>query len=207
MPAFPLSETYHDVNEYLVWLATEKHEFKTLVIDSLDWLETLIWNFVIVEYNESTGKKITEISQIGYGEGYKLALEQWNKLIARLNYIRDNLGMTIILTAHSTVATVTDPLQPSYDRHTIKLHKYAAAKIVEFCDIVLYCTWQLTMKSEDEKFGGSRKRAISTGERIMHTVGSPTVSAKNRYSLPNPLPLDWNTLNDAIQNSKKSKGK
>ena len=42
-PRFPLATTFDDVLESLQVLATENHEFKSVVVDSLDWLEPLIW--------------------------------------------------------------------------------------------------------------------------------------------------------------------
>ena len=38
-----LAESYLDVMKALDSLANENHDFKTVVIDGLDWLETLIW--------------------------------------------------------------------------------------------------------------------------------------------------------------------
>ena len=42
----PLAESYIDVMKALDALVNESHDFKTVVIDSLDWLETLIWKQV-----------------------------------------------------------------------------------------------------------------------------------------------------------------
>ena len=38
------------------------------------------------------------------------------------------------------------------------------------------------------------------GERILRTVGGPSCIAKNRYSLPGELPLNWQALMDALTN-------
>ena len=40
---FPLAESYDAVEQQLGTLVKEDHDFKTLVIDSLDWLESLVW--------------------------------------------------------------------------------------------------------------------------------------------------------------------
>ena len=36
-------KSYQDVMENLNELATEEHDYKTVCIDSLDWLENLLW--------------------------------------------------------------------------------------------------------------------------------------------------------------------
>ncbi len=68
VPCFPLAESYLDVMKALDSLANENHDFKTVVIDSLDWLESLIWKQVC------TDNKVPSIEKIGYGRGYNEAL-------------------------------------------------------------------------------------------------------------------------------------
>lgn len=46
---FPLAKSFDEVFQELVALETEPNEFKTIVIDSLDWLERLIWDKVAFE--------------------------------------------------------------------------------------------------------------------------------------------------------------
>ena len=61
VPCLPLAESYIDVMKALDSLANEDHDFKTVIIDSLDWLETLIWKQVC------TDNKVSSIEKIGYG--------------------------------------------------------------------------------------------------------------------------------------------
>ena len=63
-----------------------------MVIDSLDWLETLIWKQVC------TDNKVSSIEKIGYGRGYNEALVILVVLFDELNKCRDK-GMLIIMTA------------------------------------------------------------------------------------------------------------
>ena len=64
----PLAESYIDVMKALDALVNESHDYKTVVIDSLDWLETLIWKQVCSD------NKVPSIEKIGYGRGYNEAL-------------------------------------------------------------------------------------------------------------------------------------
>ena len=41
---FPLATTYNDVVGALTELRAEQHDYETVVIDSLDWLERLVWD-------------------------------------------------------------------------------------------------------------------------------------------------------------------
>jgi len=43
---FPLATKLADIWEYLGMLINEEHEYKTVVIDTVDWLETLIMKYI-----------------------------------------------------------------------------------------------------------------------------------------------------------------
>lgn len=45
---FPLAHTFDDVLAALSELASEAHDYETVVVDSLDWLERLIWDDRVV---------------------------------------------------------------------------------------------------------------------------------------------------------------
>jgi hypothetical protein len=190
--AFPLAQTFEDVMGALEALRTEEHGFRTVVIDSLDWLEPLIWGRVC----KDGGKK--SIEEFGYGKGYVEALHHWRALFDALTALRDERGMIVLLTAHSQIVHVEDPTLPAYDRHDLKLHRRAAGMAEEYADIILYATVRAGIVTENAGFGERRARATSTGERIVHTVGQPAFLAKNRYSLPSPLPLSWAALEEAF---------
>jgi hypothetical protein len=190
--AFPLARSYSDVMEALAALYTEQHQFKTLVVDSLDWLEPLIWQKVCQEH------QIESIERLGYGKGYVEALMHWRAFFDGITALRDDKGMIMIMTAHSEVKRVEDPLLPSYDTHDLKLHKRAAALAEEFADVILFATVQTSAVTEDMGFNNKRVRAVTTGARVVHTVGQPAFLAKNRYSLPPLLPLAWQDFAAAL---------
>lgn len=191
--AFPMAGSFDDVMTALQSLYTEPHQFKTLVVDSLDWLEPLVWAQVC------TTHKVQSIEALPYGKGYVEALLVWRQFFDGITALRDARNMTIVMTAHSQVVRVEDPTMPAYDRHGLKLHKRAAALAEEFADVILFAALQTNTVTEDAGFSGKRVRATSTGERIMHTVGQPAFLAKSRYSLPSPLPLAWEAFAQAMQ--------
>jgi hypothetical protein len=190
--AFPLATSFDDVMQALQSLYTEPHDFKTLVIDSLDWLEPLIWKQVCQTHN------VPSIESLGYGKGYIEASTVWRSFFDGITALRDARGMTVIMIAHSQVVHVEDPTMPAYDSHDLKLHKRASAIAEEYADVILYAAMQTNTVTEDAGFNNRRVRATSTGERIMHTVGQPAFTAKNRYSLPSPLPLAWAAFQSAM---------
>lgn len=195
---FPLARSFDDVMGALQELATEPHDFETVVIDSLDWLERLIWDAVCKRESATTIEKVGG----GYGKGYVLALDFWRKLIDRLTELHNDRHMMVFLIAHSKVEKFEDPEASAYDRYSPRLHKHAAALITEWCDAVLFATRRFTTRSEDAGFG--RQRAIAApigaagGERILRTIGGPSCVAKNRYRLKPEIPLTWDALVSGI---------
>lgn len=191
--AFPLATSFEDAMAALQSLYTEPHDFKTLVVDSLDWLEPLVWQQVCTQH------KVASIEALPYGKGYVEALSIWRQFFDGITALRDARNMTIVMTAHSQVVRVEDPTLPAYDRHGLKLHKRAAALAEEFADVILFAAVQTNTVTEDAGFNGKRVRATSTGERIMHTVGQPAFLAKSRFSMPAVLPLTWEAFAQAMK--------
>lgn len=192
VPAFPLAKSFEDVMDAISTLYTEKHDYKTCVLDSLDWLEPLVW----AKTCRDGGK--ASIEDFGYGKGYVEAMSTWRQFFDGITALRDDRGMTTIMIAHSQIVRVEDPQLPAYDTHDLKLHKRASALAEEFADIILFAAVQTSTITEEAGFNSKRTRAVTTGARIMHTVGAPAFTAKNRYSIASPLPLSWDALAEAM---------
>jgi len=166
-------------------LQGQDHEFKTVVIDSIDWLEQLIHKHVAELHGV---KSVTDIS---YGRGYGESLVYIERLLNGLTRLRDEKGMTIILIAHDQIKRYDDPMGDGYDRHQLKLHEKAGAKVFEWADAVLFAKTKTLTKSSQEGFKKSVK-AIDAG-RVIYTNDSPAFMAKHRASLalPDEIPLSW----------------
>jgi len=196
--SFPLARNVGDVEAALYALLNEDHDFATVVIDSCDWLERLIFDALCQQYGVSSIEKVDG----GYARGYTHALTHWRRVLAGLDDLRAKRGMCVILLAHAKVETFADPEHAAYDRYSPRLHKHATALITEWADAVLFATRKIITKTEDTGF--NRERTIASGlgrdggERVLRTVGSPACVAKNRYRLPAELPLAWPPLMDGI---------
>jgi len=196
--SFPLAGKLADVDAAIQSLLQEKHDFETVVLDSADWLERLIWDALCDQYGVSSIEKVDG----GYAKGYTHALTHWRKVLNNLNALRTKRGMCVILLAHAKVEKFEDPEHSAYDRYSPRLHKHANALVTEWADAVLFATRKIITKTEEAGF--NRERTIAAGlgkdggERVLRTVGSPACVAKNRYSLPAELPLSWSALMQAL---------
>ena len=193
---FPLAQSVEDVIIELTALRDEKHNFRTIVIDSLDWLERLIFDEICKEF----GVRSIEKADGGYGKGYVDALVHWRKVLALLDDLRNKRGMMVILLAHAKVERFEDPENAAYDRYSPRLHKHAASLVSEWVDTVLFATKRMRVSKDGDSRTIAAPIGADGGERIIRTNGSPACIAKNRYGLPNEIPLSWDEFIQAYRN-------
>ena len=194
---FPLAQNLGDVIAALTALRDEDHNFRTVVIDSLDWLERLIFDEVCKEF----GVRSIEKADGGFGKGYVDALVHWRKVLSLLDELRNKRGMMVILLAHAKVERFEDPENTAYDRYAPRLHKHAASLISEWVDAVLFASKKLRVSKDGDSRAIAAPIGADGGERILRTNGSPACLAKNRFSLPNEIPLRWDAFLQAYGNS------
>ena len=194
---FPLAKSLAEVNDELLALRDEEHDYKSVVIDSLDWLERLIFDEVCREY----GVRSIEKADGGFGKGYTHAIVHWRRILTILDELRQKRNMAVILLAHAKVERFEDPESSAYDRYTPRLHKYAASLISEWADAVMFATKRFRVQKENAGFAGERGIAAPIGagggDRILRTNCGPACMAKNRYNLPEEISLSWQAFIDA----------
>lgn len=183
-PAFPLVSSFDDAISCLATLHADDHDFKTVIIDSADWLDNIIQREVRESYSEK---------ELAYGKDALLCAERWRVVLDWLNALRRDRSMHVILIAHAEIKKFDPPDGESYERYQPKLQARSSALVQEWADAVLFANFRTLVKAEDS--GDARrkatKKALATGERLLHTGEKPAYLAKNRYSLPDTLPLDW----------------
>jgi hypothetical protein len=191
---FPLARSYSEVIGALTVLQKEDHDYETVCLDSLDWLEKLIWDQVCREAKVSSIEK----ADGGYAKGYIHALTYWREIVDLLNGLRNQKNLAIILIAHSKIEKFEDPEAAPYDRYSPRLNKHAAALVCEWVDAVLFATRKIRTQKEDTGFGRTRTTAHALGgeggERVLRCIGGPTCLAKNRYGFPEEIALSWSSL-------------
>lgn len=183
--SFPLATELMEAWQPIIELGgSVEHEFKTLVIDSVDWLEILIH----AEVCKRGDKKA--ITDFDYGKGYGSATKIFDSILKALNCVRD-AGMHVVLIGHCEIKKFTEPGLESYDRYTPKLHKDASALVQEWADEVLFANYKRMVRSEDQGFGKKRGIAIGGNDRILYTTEGPGHLAKNRLGLPDEITMDF----------------
>lgn len=158
----------------------------TIVIDTIDWAEQLCISAVC----EKHGKK--GIEDFGYGNGYVYEKEEFGSFLNLLNEVVD-AGIHVVLTAHAILRKFEQPDElGSYDRWELKLGKKTtnliSPMVKEWADMVLFANYKTISVAVDKD---GKKHKAQGGRRIMYTSHHPCWDAKNRYGLPEEIPMDY----------------
>lgn len=188
--AVPKAESWAEARGAIRELIAEKHEYQTLVIDTVDALEALLWRHMIErdKFSDDKGRTpLRDIESYGYGKGYTKALEDWRALLKDLELLSSK-GMNIILLAHSQVKPFKNPAGEDYERYELAIHAKASGLLKGWCDSVLFANYE-TFAKKDERT--KRVRGVDSGARLLFTERRAAYDAKHRGNLPESLPLSW----------------
>lgn len=196
---FDQAATFMDVVQQLEALRDQEHAFKWAAIDSASALETLICEAVCRDNGKSS------LSEFKWGDGYTLVFEYWRGLFNIIQQINAK-GVGVFLIAHSEFVKYESPDAETYDRAQPKLNKKTLGLICESVDVIAYANQPVMVRSEgDEK--KKRGLGIQTGQRMLNLVERPPFVAKNRYNLPEAIPLTWRDFSAALEHSLKGEVK
>lgn len=182
------TERITDFKRLMEWMHTlygQQHEYQCLAFDTVDWLEAIIHKQVAKDAGKDS------IADIGYGAGYKAALAYWDRLLIPLGMLRDDKNMGIIFLAHTEIKRFDSPESESYDRYQPALHPLASALLQEWCDEVLFASYRVYTKKEDQGFNKERSIAVGNSERYLRCQETAAVNAKNRLRMPPEIPFTW----------------
>ena len=179
IPTFPqIAQTTEDLQEAIAALTRGNHDFKTLILDSLDWAEPLVWKRVCEQ-----GQK-ENIEDFGFGKGYVKVDDKWRGLQKMLDDLRQKCGMHIVCIAHAVPVTFDPPDSDSYQRYTLKMHKRASALWMEWAEMLLFINYKSRIVEAKDN---GKSKAKGTGERVIYTQERPAYQAKTRWPLQDEI--------------------
>lgn len=174
-------------------LTINEHAHQTLVIDTADRLQALLWAHIlerdsgkVTPFNKG-GKTLHSIESYGFAKGYVIALEEWRAFCRALDELRNRRGMSIVWLGHAQIRTFKDPAGEDYDRYHLRIHDQAAGFLKEWADVVGFVRF--------EEFGSklfeddTRAKGSSTGRRLIMLERTAAYDAKTRIPLPPEVEL------------------
>jgi hypothetical protein len=189
-------------------LLTNEHPYRTLVVDTLDALEALIWSHVCERVGAGkNGRKPRTVEEIPYGNGYKVAVDEFRVLCHRLDQLRLRRGMEIVFIGHSTIKKFDNPLGEDFDRYRPRLHDLALAFVKEWVDVLGFVAFEdgaAKLRADDDR---GRARGFSTGRRVLRFERSAAWDAKTRLPMAAEVELamvqPWAPIAAAVDASRR----
>lgn len=166
-------------------LAMGGHDFRTVVLDSIDWAEKLAVEEMLVS------DKRKSIEDYPYGKGYTILAER----IARLLGALDKLiaaGMHVCLVGHAKVSRHEPPdgLQ-AFDRYELRLSRQTAPIVKEWADALLFANFRTKIIEAES----GKAKGLGGKERVIYTQRSAAYDAKCRVpNIPDEIPMTWEAV-------------
>lgn len=163
------------------WVAQygNQNGVKTLVIDSIDAIEPIIWRDLCLENAKPS------IEAFDFGRGYAMARDRIQGILGALDEcIKQNIEVVII--AHATIETVKDPTGQDYQRYGIALQRRTAETLVRWSDSILFLDLAKSVRVDRTT---KTAKAIGDGDRVIYTAQRPSALAKSRRPLPDEIDI------------------
>ena len=173
---------------------------KTLVIDTVDWAESMCIQSICDKHQKSG------IEDFGYGNGYVYTKEEMGRFLNQLSEVVE-VGVNVVLTAHAQIRKFEQPDElGAYDRWELKLGKKTSSQtsplIKEWADMLLFANYKTFSIAVDDK---GQKRKAQGGERVLYTSHHACWDAKNRYGLPEQVPFSFSSIAHIINGKPEEK--
>jgi hypothetical protein len=176
--------TMADLQGAMHSLVRDPEGYQTVVIDSADWAERMAQEQLLRD------EKKDSIEQFGFGKGYVMLAERLSRILALADQLLAR-GLNVVWVAHAKVVRVSPPDQTDgFDRYEMKMHKQVAPLFKEWCDLLLFLNYRTIVTEGDD----GRMKGRGGKERIMYAQRAAAWDAKNRFGLPESMPMSIDTL-------------
>jgi len=174
--------TYAEFKECVRQLGADAQGYKTIVIDSADWLEQMMIKNICTEANITSIEKYEK----GYGKGWNKLAEDWAALLDRLDRVRLAQGVNILFVAHSKIKRYEPADDTGHDRYTLTMADKSADVLKKWSDLTLFVKYDTFTVEE-----GGKVKVQGGNKRVMFSRFHPCWDAKNRYGLPDKMPFEF----------------
>ena len=181
-------QMFTDEFEYVLNNAQAKG-YQTVIVDTFDWAERFALEALCTEH------KVSGIEGMNYGKGWEYEKEMIGRFLDRTDRLIA-AGINVVLLCHAITRKTTLPEEmEEFDHWELKLGNKTTNKIApllkEWSDMTLFLAFRTNIEAVDDK--GKKHKATSC-QRVMYTTKTAWWDAKNRFGLPDRLPLAWESI-------------
>jgi hypothetical protein len=163
-------------------LALEEHDFKTIIIDTIDALFPALYDYVVNKYYNGDVSKANAFKSY-----YNEQLSTFNDVLRAFKVIQDR-GINVVVLCHSVIADHRSPDSENYKKYELNIgggiKTCCATALTSYADMVLFGKRDVVVS--DGKARG--------GNRVLMTGCSASYDAKSRKSVPDKIKMSWETL-------------
>ena len=170
---------------------------KTVVIDTVDHAELLLWAHMLETLRDKEGQRYNSIEEVGggYFKGYTMALEiGWKKLVMAIEALR-NEGINAIMIAHSNIKPANNPEGKSWDQWVMKLDRRANGYLREKVDLMGFAKFDDVAR---QNRGEMKAKGFTTGERVLCFGHSAAYETKPGMAIADSMELSWKAFEESI---------
>lgn len=183
---FPVAQSTGDIFDAIEALASQDHDRKTVVIDSVTQFEKLAIREIIDDEPNAKAKNMAA-AHGGYGKAYGMLDKKHQELREAAGWLATDKGMNVIFIAHAAVEDLELPDVDKYSRYTIQLHKNrqydCGQAYVNNVDLVGFIRLRTFIRGAE----GSKKRGISDGSREIICFPVASNVSKSRFGITEPI--------------------
>lgn len=178
--------------------ALDELPFKTLVIDSISKLDTMIVNYTIKQSppigRERRAAETLAEAWGGYGAGFEKAASLHRAVKMQLDKFKSR-GVAVIYIAHSEIKKYKSPECEDYDILSIAMNgDKSRAVYVDDVDAVIYCKLASVIVETES----GRTLAKSTGKRVISSQSNEVHVSKNRFGIQKDIDMSFDALKTYI---------
>jgi len=171
------------LEETLMWLVKEEHDYKTVVLDTGNGAERLCHELVCERDYKSDW---TNEGFLNYYQGHTTALTDWQRLLKAFDVLRDRRDMNVIMLCHTTVRKFSNPEAEDYDRYEPAFDSRKTWAIThKWADCVLFMHQTTSVVDVDKRSSTGKGQGGSTTD--FFTSRRAPFDAKNRHGLPHQI--------------------
>lgn len=173
-------KTWAELKNLLVELAETEHDYETVVLDTIDWLEQLQIKYLMGKYHSDNIRDIAG----GWGKYKNILIDSWHELFNLIDKARKKCNICFL--AHSNTKKFADPINScEYDKYHLKMQFTEISNIFkEYVDAILFVNYEVVTKKDQQS---KKVRAFGSNVRVLYAEGTHAFEAGNRYGIPEEL--------------------
>lgn len=183
-------KTIDDIYAFVGALLNDQHEYKTLIVDSLDAVEPMIWAATCARMGWDSVDSNDKGSPTAFGKGWPEVDKDWLEFLEAMHAL-SAAGIGVVLLAHDDSRKVKgDPLMDEYHRYEPDLNRRAADLIKNGVEALLFMSRRVSIKQVEGAFGAKptqKPDGESGAERMIYTDERAGFLAKNRLNMPSKI--------------------